>query len=230
MHVFKAQEDKCIPQVNEEIKTEASLEGKPTYQARTHTAARYNPYGLETPNTPRRLPRPAYENRRAGFAGDRLSYIADENKAEIVAKLMRYGGQTSSSWFLFVICMESRIGSGFKISNYIKEQLTPAQMEEARNDEDSCVRIINAKLDHEARFRHTRAFVPVRTFPPLNPQRQTGQRNGFSLTAPVEALSHRAARFVTTESHRLHLGALARPLQQFIREAPKKMWEAELAH
>ncbi|KAI9811516.1 MAG: hypothetical protein M1826_003156 [Phylliscum demangeonii] len=230
MHVFKAQEDKCIPQVNEEVKTEASQKGKPTYQAGTYTAARYNPYGLETPNTPRRLPRPAYEHRPAGYAGDRLSYIADENTGEIVAKLKTYEGQSLSSWLLFVMCMKTRAGPGFVISNYIKEQLTPAQMEGSRDDEDSCVSIVNDKLDDEARLKHAHASVPVRTYPPLNPRRQTGRRNEFSITAPVEALSHRAARFVTTESHRLHLGALARPLQQFMREAPKKMWEIEVAH
>ncbi|KAI9800184.1 MAG: hypothetical protein M1826_005362 [Phylliscum demangeonii] len=230
MHVLKAQEDKCIPQVNEEVKAEASQEGKPTYQARTFAAARYNPYDLETPNTPRRPPRPSYENRPAGFAGDRLSYIADQNTAEIEAKVKTYDGHTLRSWCLFVKCMKTRAGPDFEILDYLREQLTPAQMERARNDEDFCVSTANDKVDDKARLDHTRASAPGRTYPPLSPRRQTRQRHEFSITAPVEALSHRAAHFVTTESHRLRLGALARPLQQFMREAPKKMWETERAH
>ncbi|KAI9824954.1 MAG: hypothetical protein M1826_007206 [Phylliscum demangeonii] len=237
-HFFKAKEDECIKKVNEEIKSEAA--GKPTYLARTDTAARRNPYHLETPGTPRRDPRLPYEHRPADYHGDALSYISQENEQAIIFKLKTYDGQLVSSWLLFTECMMTQIGPSFVIANYVGERLEPAQMGQARDQEDHCVSTVNHQIEDDARRHQKQASIPVRTYPPLNPRPQTQaqeqaqeqHQNEFS-TAPVAAWAQHAARFVTTESHRLlRVGALARPLRKVMREPPTRLprWEADLVH
>ncbi|KAI9827884.1 MAG: hypothetical protein M1826_006190 [Phylliscum demangeonii] len=226
--LIKANEDECIKKVNEDIKREAA--GKATFFARTDKAALHNPFHLETPNTPRRPPRPQYEHRPADHRGDVHSYVFQENEKEIISKLKTYDGQPFSSWLMFTECMVTWGAPYFSMANYLEERLTPAQMEWARDQEDSCVGIVNDLVDGHARSQQKRASVPVRTYAPLNPRSQTQHRNAFS-TDSVAALAQHAARFVTTESHRLHVGALARPLLRLMRDAPKKVpaWEVKFA-
>ncbi|KAI9821436.1 MAG: hypothetical protein M1826_000672 [Phylliscum demangeonii] len=202
-HFLKAKEDECIEAVNEEIKHEAA--GKATYFARTsYNPALHNPHHLETPNTPRRDPRLPYEHRPADYQGDALSYISRENEREIMFKLKTYDGRPA--------------GPDFVMANYLEERLDPAQMERARDREDSCVDMVNRQLEADAHGQQKQASLPVRTYPPLDAPRQNLQQrqhpNEFSIGPVVAAWAHRTAGF------------------KLMREAPKTVpaWEVDLVH
>ncbi|KAI9826705.1 MAG: hypothetical protein M1826_006587 [Phylliscum demangeonii] len=237
-----AMDDHCIKTVNKEIQTEAAAKGKATYWAGRDTTAQYNPYSLESPNSPSRPPRLPHEQLPTGDNRDRLSYIADENKKDILSKLKQYDGQHPTSWEMFMDCVKKEGGRyGLTLSSYLTEQLSPAGTVLMHRAEEECVIAVNRQIDDEARRANKEAYLPVRTYAPL-PQSQQAQqenapRNEFSPASIASTWAHRAGHFLTTQSHRLELGA--RPLQKLVRgahimkmpTAPEvRAWEVDLAH
>ncbi|KAI9826701.1 MAG: hypothetical protein M1826_006583 [Phylliscum demangeonii] len=228
MPPFVAAEKHCIGKVNNEIQTEATAKEKSTYFAGQDTAALHNPYHLESPNTPNRPPRLPHDQRPAGDQRDLHTYIADENKKEIISKLQQYDGQRPTSWERFIACMESKLYQMVTLDSYLTEQLHPAQMLEMSRDESGCIKFVNSQIDREAFYQDKQAFLPVRTYAPLPPPQHAKQaqqahtpRNEFSPASIATTWAHRAGHFLTTQSHRLELGA--RPLQKLVRETHMKM-------
>ncbi|KAI9826703.1 MAG: hypothetical protein M1826_006585 [Phylliscum demangeonii] len=217
MPPFVAAEKRCIAKVNQEIQTEATAKEKSTYFAGQDTAARHNHYLLEPPNTPYRPPRLPHDQLPAGDQRDLHTYIADENKKEIISKLKKYDGQRPTSWERFIACMKSKPDSIVTLDGYLTEQLNPDHMLRMRYHEFACIDTVNIQIEDEAGRQGNQAFLPVRTYAPL-PQPQQAQqkrapRNEFS----PASITTWAGHFLTTQSHRLGLGA--RPLQKLVREA-----------
>ncbi|KAI9808373.1 MAG: hypothetical protein M1826_004188 [Phylliscum demangeonii] len=254
MHRVKASEDVCIQKVNAEVEAEAQAGQQSTYAAGIDSAALHNPFHLEMANTPRRLLRLPFEHRPADDDEmDRLRYISRQNQKEIVAQLKRYDGQPLLSWQLFAGCMRTETGTTFSLMAYLAEQLDPASTEKARHHEDECILAVNRRIEDSARAANKHAYVPVRTYPPLNPRQppaqtpQQQQRNEFAITAaPIMGSAPHAGRsLATTQSHhgllvRL-LRAARRPSRllrlpkEMMREAPRPgkvppAWEVEGAH
>ncbi|KAI9832599.1 MAG: hypothetical protein M1826_001549 [Phylliscum demangeonii] len=237
MHSLKITEDDCVQRTNREIEQEARAAQKSTEAAGADIAAQHNPYGLVTGKTPRRAPRLPFEQRPASFQGDERRYIRHENEEEIVAKLLTYDGlRPTASWARFDACMRTD-DPFFHVAFYTQEQLQPHEMERARDFEDYCVETVNRKIQDEAGRRQKTAYFRRRAYPPPRHRPSQGQRQRQSQSQPrndfsaVAAWAHRVGRYVTTESHRLHLSAL--PLQRLMRQSPRvrvPAWEAELAH
>ncbi|KAI9833859.1 MAG: hypothetical protein M1826_006382 [Phylliscum demangeonii] len=247
VHAFVGKEEECIKKVNEDVKREASAKGQSTYPAGQNYDALDNLFHLESPKTPGgRRPRLPYKHRPTGFRGDEARYIAGENKKAIIFKLSKFDGQRTSSWLLFTQCLAARAGSTSAITSYLEEKLDPAEMQKMRDHESDCVDHVNRRVDADARRQQKQAYLPVRTYAPIDPRRLPGkqqeqeqqqqqqeqqrqwQRHEIS-TAPFANWAHQAGRFVRTRIRRFHLGAL--PLQKLVQEAHTKVpaWEAELA-
>ncbi|KAI9824543.1 MAG: hypothetical protein M1826_007333 [Phylliscum demangeonii] len=245
MSRFAATEYQCIRTVNEEIRTEAAAKGKSTYWAVKDTAAQLNPHFLESPKTPERPPRLPHDRLPAGDKRDLHSYIADENQKDIISKLKQYDGQGATSWERFTECMKSKADRTMTLARYLTEQLNPTQMLQMRYHEFSCTTAVNRQIDDEAGRRGKEAYLPVRTYAPLVPrpvyplqqphqaQQERAPRSEFS-AASIASWGRRAGHFLTTQSHRLGLGA--RPLQRMVQEAHMKVptkvpaWEIDLVH
>ncbi|KAI9817402.1 MAG: hypothetical protein M1826_001604 [Phylliscum demangeonii] len=244
VHAFAGKEEECIRKVNEDVEREARAKGQSTYPAEKNSYALDNPFHLESPKTPGRDPRLPYEHRPTGFRGDQARYIAGENKKAIVFKLRKFNGQRPSSWLQFTQCLATKAGSTSAVTRYLAEKLEPVEMLQMRDHESDCVDTVNRRLDDDAHRQQKHAYLPVRTYAPIDPsrhavkqpppqqqqqQQQQQQRHEFSMV-PLEKWAHQAAHFVATQGRRVHLGA--RPLQKLVREVETKLagWEAELAH
>ncbi|KAI9826716.1 MAG: hypothetical protein M1826_006598 [Phylliscum demangeonii] len=241
MAPFVAAEKQCITKVNQDIQTEAAAKENSTYWAVQDTATQLNPHLLESPNTPYRPPRLPHEQLPAGDQRDLRSYIADENKKDIISKLKQYDGQRPTSWERFIACMQSKADLTSIFDSYLTEQLSPEHMLQMRYHEFSCITAVNSQIDDEAGHRSKEVYLPVRTYAPLvlpprlplsqpqQPQQEHTPRNKFS-PASIATWAHRAGHFLTTQSHRLGLGA--RPLQELVQEGHPKLpaWEVNFAH
>ncbi|KAI9826702.1 MAG: hypothetical protein M1826_006584 [Phylliscum demangeonii] len=232
-----AMDDHCITTVNEEIQTEAAAKGKATYWAGRDTAAQYNPHLLESPRSPMRPPRLPHELLPAGDKRDRLSYIADENKKDILSKLKQYEGQHPTSWERFMDCVKKKADPyQMVVASYLTERLKPEHMLRTHYHEFACITTVNNQIDDEAGRQGKEAFLPVRTYAPLPqqarrrrpkgsrwswarpgnqspPQQEHVPRNEFSPASTTTWAGH----VLTTQSHRLGLGA--RPLRKLVLEA-----------